>query len=143
MNEFIKLIVNVKFIHDLVFQFEIEPKRPMTQFHEPYGQRTQRTTTDLRRRAELSEAALGELIAAGAVSSLHAVCFTEGDSALYCIEATLSESKGRLSNARGGVRTFSSLDSVASVVRRLGGGEFIVHLNSNGKTSFGSGAPWQ
>lgn len=70
--------------------------------------------------AGITELALRQLMRTGAVSDIKAVEKRD----VYVIEVMIGSSKAQLLNARGGVRTFSSLDTVAKLVESLGAERF-------------------
>lgn len=73
----------------------------------------------------LSEAALRQLVAGGLVSAVRVVSRQEG---AYEVLVEMGTGQARLLNTRGEPRTFSSLDTAAAAVIRLGASEFITHL---------------
>lgn len=75
----------------------------------------------------LSEAALRQLIAGGLVSAVHVQL--DGDT--YVVITEMGAGKAQLLNTRGEPRTFSSLDTAAAAVARLGAREFITHLTTS------------
>lgn len=77
--------------------------------------------------AGLSESALRQLVAGGLVTAVHVQ--RERDAA-YVVIVEMGTGKAQLLGTRGEPRTFSSLDTAAGAVARLGANEFITHLNS-------------
>lgn len=75
----------------------------------------------------LSEAALRQLVTGGLVSTVRVVPSAEG---AYEVLVEMGTGQARLLNTRGEPRTFSSLDTAAAAVTRLGASEFITHLTS-------------
>jgi hypothetical protein len=75
----------------------------------------------------ITHAALLEYLASGAVVEL---VIAQSEPRAYRIEASLSWRSGRsvLVAARGGVRTFRSLDTLATFLRTIGIGNTIVRL---------------
>jgi hypothetical protein len=74
----------------------------------------------------LEEAALRQLLTAGAVSSVVA----RGSSRGFGIEAQLGNGLAVLVNARGQRRSFASLSTVATLLRRLGCSHFAVDTDA-------------
>jgi hypothetical protein len=70
----------------------------------------------------LQEAHLREFIATGAVTGIHAAGQKDG----FQLHVHIGVAHGALANARGVIRTFSSLNTLAGLVRRLGAGQFDV-----------------
>jgi hypothetical protein len=70
----------------------------------------------------LEEAALRQLLAAGAVSSITARAGTRG----FGIQAQLGEGQATLVNTRGTPRLFASLSTVAALLNRMGCDRFQV-----------------
>ena len=91
------------------------------------------TTTEPRPLMPLQEAHLREFIATGAVTGIHAAGQKDG----FQLHVHIGVAHGALANARGVIRTFSSLNTLAGLVKRLGSnqfdveiGDFIVHKGS-------------
>ena len=70
----------------------------------------------------LQEAHLREFIATGAVTGIHAAGQKDG----FQLHVHIGVAQGALANARGAIRTFSSLNTLAGLVKRLGAGKFDV-----------------
>ena len=75
--------------------------------------------------AGLTEAALRQLVAGGLVTTLRVSRARDG---LYVVFADMGTRKAQLLNSRGEPRSFSSLDTAAAAVLRLGAYEFITDL---------------
>ena len=73
---------------------------------------------------QVQEAQLGEFIATGAVTHIRA----KGNRAGFELHIDIGSAFGVLGNSRGVIRTFSSLNTLASLVRRLGAKEFNVSI---------------
>lgn len=80
------------------------------------------TTTEPRPLMPLQEAHLREFIATGAVTGIHAAGQKDG----FQLHVHIGVAHGALANARGVIRTFSSLNTLAGLVKRLGAGKFDV-----------------
>lgn len=63
-----------------------------------------------------------EFIATGAVTGIHAAGQKDG----FQLHVHIGVAQGALANARGVIRTFSSLNTLAGLVKRLGAGKFDV-----------------
>ena len=89
--------------------------------------KTQTPTAPPRPEHTITHALLAEYLASGAVIELVAVEHERGS---YRIESTLSWRSGRsvLTAARGGERTFRSLDTLATFLRTIGAGTTVVRL---------------
>lgn len=79
---------------------------------------------------QMQEAQLREFVANGAVTGIDAVGKVDG----FELHVVIGTAAGVLGNARGVVRTFSSLNTLASFVKRLGAGEFNVVIGQFGAT---------
>ena len=82
--------------------------------------------------ASLQEAALRELVQARAVTGFLA----RGEAAGFVLEACLGNATGStavLSNSRGGRRVFASLETVATLIQRLGFDRFTVDVVQYGR----------
>lgn len=77
--------------------------------------------------AGLTEAALRQLVAGGVVTAIRV---TRAPGATYGVTADMGAGHAQLLNTRGEPRTFSSLDTAATAVARLGASEFITHLTA-------------
>jgi hypothetical protein len=77
--------------------------------------------------AGLSEAALRQLVAGGLVTTLRVTRDRDED---YVVFAEMGTGKAQLLNTRGEPRTFSSLDTAAAAVARLGASQFITDLTA-------------
>jgi hypothetical protein len=73
---------------------------------------------------QVQEAQLGEFIATGAVTHIRA----KGNRTGFELHIDIGSASGVLGNSRGVIRTFSSLNTLASLVRRLGAKEFNVSI---------------
>jgi hypothetical protein len=73
---------------------------------------------------QVQEAQLGEFIATGAVTHIRA----KGNRTGFELHIDIGSASGVLGNSRGVIRTFSSLNTLASLVRRLGAKEFNVAI---------------
>ena len=71
---------------------------------------------------QVQEAQLREFIANDAVAHIQAVGKADG----FELHVHIGAAIGALGNARGGIRTFSSLNTLAGLVRRLGADKFEV-----------------
>lgn len=79
--------------------------------------------------AGLTEAALRQLVAGGLVATLRVKHETDG----YVVFADMGSAQAQLLSTRGEPRTFSSLDTAAAAVARLGASEFITQLTTSKK----------
>jgi len=79
---------------------------------------------DARPPVKLQEAQLGEFVATGAVTRIEAVGKADG----FELHVDIGAASGVLGNARGVVRTFSSLNTMAGLLRRLGADRFSVEI---------------
>jgi predicted metal-dependent enzyme (double-stranded beta helix superfamily) len=75
--------------------------------------------------AGLTEAALRQLVAGGVVTAIRV---SRERGATYVVLADMGTTHAQLLNTRGEPRTFSSLDTAAAAVSRLGASEFTTHL---------------
>ena len=73
---------------------------------------------------KVQEAQLREFIATSAVTRIRAAGKAEG----FELHVDIGAAQGVLGNSRGVVRTFSSLNTLAGLVRRLGAEEFSVSI---------------
>lgn len=79
---------------------------------------------DPRPSIQLQEGQLREFIATSAVTRIQATGKAQG----FELHVDIGAAQGVLGNSRGLVRTFSSLNTLAGLVRRLGAEEFIVSI---------------
>lgn len=81
-------------------------------------------TVDPRPAIQLQEAQLGEFISTGAVTRIQAAGKAQG----FELHVDIGTAAGVLGNSRGVIRTFSSLNTLTSLVRRFGAKEFTVSI---------------
>ena len=75
---------------------------------------------------QVQEAQLGEFIATGAVTRIRAMGNTTG----FELRVDIGSAAGVLGNSRGVIRTFSSLNTLAALVKRLGADRFDVAIGT-------------
>jgi hypothetical protein len=75
---------------------------------------------------QVQEAQLGEFIATGAVTHIRA----KGNTAGFELHVDIGSAFGVLGNSRGVIRTFSSLNTLAALVKRLGADQFDVAIGT-------------
>jgi hypothetical protein len=86
-----------------------------------------RTPKKTPKKAGLTEAAIRQLVAGGVVTAIRV---SRERGATYVVIADMGTSHAQLMNTRGEPRTFSSLDTAAGAVARLGASEFITDLTA-------------
>lgn len=106
LNWYIEYFINDVLLHESATLFEM----------------TTETTTETRPLMPLQEAHLREFIATGAATRIHAAGQKDG----FQLHVHIGVAHGVLANARGVIRTFSSLNTLAGLVKRLGASQFDV-----------------